>query len=75
MQGRLHRLTISQREPTMPDDRDHLHRLIAEFIEAEDASNREMELHEEHGRAWSSAPVVRRLHAVEALRRAINEST
>lgn len=55
--------------------RDDLRTLIAEFIEAEDAVNREAELYMKEGRAWSSAPVVRRLHAVEALRMALNTST
>lgn len=59
----------------MSDEAAHLRALIAEFIEAEDATNREIELHEEEGRAWSSAPVVRRLHAVDALRAALQQST
>ena len=56
-------------------ERDDLRALVAEFIGAEDATNREAELHEEEGRAWSSAPVVRRLHAVDALRAALQQST
>lgn len=50
---------------------DELRQAVIEFLAAEDAVDIEARESQAQGRAWSSAPVVRRLHALKRLRAAV----
>ena len=53
---------------------ERLHGAIREFLAAEDEVEREARRAEQPGaNAWSSAPTVRRIHAVKALREVADE--
>jgi hypothetical protein len=55
-------------------DRSRLRAAIIEFLAAEDAVEKEAARAEANG-GWSSAPVVRRIYAVKALRAALEAAT